>query len=349
MIMKIKKKYMEASIALMILVIFASFIFTGLMFTTDSVSAETVNITNRTVIAIVNVTNTEPNITAVHFDDLDDIPANEIDLVANNVTFAYCNATVFDYNGWRDIQPNLTNATAYISSVGRDGATDNNHRYRNESCGSCRQAVASEIPAGADVSLYARCDCKFAILYYANHSSDWICNITISDNGGTAVNNRTNLTDSDATSDSVTINKLLAVDTNYILDYGNLSVTQTSTEIVHNVTNTGNIDLNLTLRGYGGQNESLGINSTMVCDFGNISFGNQRYVTGLQNQGTTDFETMINLTNSTKGTNLTLFRRTNDQTYGNDRNGTLWRLYVPLSVGGLCNGTIIFGAIESLP
>jgi hypothetical protein len=83
----------------------------------------------------------------------------------------------------------------------------------------------------------------------------------------------------------------------------------------------------------------------MICTYGNISFGYHRYVVGLN----TSFADMKNLTNQTLDSNFTLSRRTNDNTVGvrEDINSTFWRLQIPLSAGGLCNGTIIFGAIET--
>ena len=159
-----------------------------------------------------------------------------------------------------------------------------------------------------------------------------------------------NFKETERNSSGVTITNLLAIDAPAILDYGNLSVTQTSAEIVHNVTNVGNINLNLSLRGYGGINDSIdhpGHNLTMICDFGNISIGNQRYTLGSEFTDGTSFDSMRHLTNQTAQTNLTFPRRVNDNNFGADRNSTLWRIQVPLSVGGLCNGTIIFGAIDA--
>ena len=296
-----------------------------------------VNITNVTVIAKVNVTNTEPNITAVNVDDLGGIPANEIDLTANGVTRVYCNATIFDYNGAQDINPNRTNATLYINGVDLTGSDDNNHKYTNTSCGDCTALTSTS----------ARCSCGFAVQYYTNYSSNWQCLFGVYDWGGTQVPERqVNLSDTQVSS-AVTVTRLLAINTTQLLDYGNLTVTETSEEIIHNVSNAGNTNFNLTLRGYGGDNETLGENVTMICDFGNITVGNQRYAVGSENIGATSFNSMTVLQNTTRNASLLLPQRTNDATFAGDMNSTLWRLQVPLSVGGLCNGTIIFGAIES--
>ena len=336
---KIKQKNLEDGIAgLVILFIFVA-ILVGVTFTTNYVIGST-NITNNTVLARVNVTNTEPNITSVTVSSLPS-PSGQIDLVANSVVVIVCNATVFDFNGWQDINNASVNGTFYIQSMGVDGDPDNNFRYRNQSCGSCRQASESASP-----STTAYCDCEFGLQYYTNDSSTWRCNITLKDKGGTQKSgSELNLTDSEISS-AVTVNKLLAINTTTLIDYGNLSVTQTSAEIVQNVSNVGNINLNLSLRGYGGDNESVGQNLTMICDFGNITFGYQRYALGSDNPGVA-FGNMRNLTNQTVKTNLTFPARVDDTTFGWDKNTTFWRLQIPLSVGGICNGTIIFGAVDA--
>ena len=333
----IKRKNLEQGItALMVFFVFIA-ILVGVTFTTGYVLGST-NVTNNTVLARVNVTNTEPNITSVTVASLPS-PSGQIDLVANSVVVVTCNATVFDFNGWQDV--NATNATFYIQSVGSNSNTDNNTLYVNSSCDSCRQATESANPSNT-----AYCDCKFALQYYANDSSTWLCNVTVRDKGGTQKSgSEINLTDSEISS-TVTVNKLLAINMTTLIDYGNLSVTQTSAEIVQNVTNVGNINLNLSLRGYGSDNESVGQNLTMICDFGNITFGYQRYALGSDNAGTA-FANMRNLTNQTVKTNFTFPARVDDATFGWDRNTTFWRLQIPLSVGGICNGTIIFGAVDA--
>ena len=82
----------------------------------------------------------------------------------------------------------------------------------------------------------------------------------------------------------------------------------------------------------------------MICDFGNITIGNQRYFLGSTG---IPFSDMTTLTNQTVKTNQTFPSRTDDTTYGSDRNSTFWRLQVPFGVGGICNGTIIFGAVDA--
>jgi hypothetical protein len=358
MIIRIKKKTLEEGILSVFGLLIIISILIGVSFTTNYVAGAT-NITNKSVIAKVNVTNTEPNITAIRIDDSTPSPPNEIDLTANGITVVTCNATVFDYNGFEDITgKNTTNATFFINSVGSNAQDDNNSHYTNSSCNRCRQATAAEAaPNDPTNERTAICDCKFAVQYYANASNTWTCEFTVQDRGGTQVSGlEINLTDTDSNSSGVTITQLLAISSPGILDYGNLSVTQTSAEIVHNVTNVGNIPLNLSLRGFGGINDSIdhpGHNLTMICDYGNISIGQQRYslVSGLS-----DFNDMRILQNTTEiltgltgpaAVNITWPQRVDDSHVGNSRNSTYWKIEVPLSVGGLCNGTIIFGAIDA--
>ena len=82
-----------------------------------------------------------------------------------------------------------------------------------------------------------------------------------------------NLTGTETNSSGVTVTQLLAITAPEILDYGNLSVTEQSSLIHYNITNTGNLPFNISIRGFGGGNESVGQNLSMLCDYGNISFG----------------------------------------------------------------------------
>lgn len=345
---RVKRKTVEKT-TLILLFLSLTFTFLGVVMTGEIVMGNDANISNNSVLARVNVTNTEPTITSVRVDDNVLIPSNTIDLLPFSPQVVTCNATVFDYNGYQDIvDANVSYAVFHIEGVGFDAQDDNNSHYTNSSCGSCRAATAAEAAAdGLSQATAAICDCKFAVQYYANSSSNWMCNMTVADAGGTQTPPLEINLSNNASSGFTTITELLALNTSNILDYGNLSVTEISPEIIHNVTNVGNIPLNLTLRGYGGTNESVGMNNTMLCELGNISFGHQRYAFGTDQVGSTSFATMINLSNQTVQTGFNLAHRTNDSYFEADRNSTIWRLEIPLSVGGLCNGTIIFGAIES--
>lgn len=302
-----------------VLVILALFL--GISFTTDSVIG--LNVTNATVIARVNVSNTEPSLYIVKIDS----PVPPIDLTANAATIVVCNGSVQDRNGFDDIKN--VSATFYDISVAPNAQDHNNTHYSNTSCGPCIVVAGTSNQNGT-------CICQFAVQYYANPTT-WQCNMTVNDSGGLL---------SSQNSSFVTINEVLGINVeSSILDYGNLSVTQVSNLARENVTNTGNIPINITVRGFGGDDESIGQNVTMICESGtNITFGNQRYYSG----NNTAFADMVNLTNQTTMlTNVTIPQRTTDSGFGNSSNATFWRLQVPFGASGVCNGTIIFGAVDA--
>jgi hypothetical protein len=276
------------------------------MITSNTLGA---NATNGSTLTKVYVWNTEPNISHVF------VSPTSIDLNAGNITTINCTAYVFDYNGWEDIDN--VSAHFYDLSVGDGSTSDNNYRYINSSCQACISADSS----GTNAS----CTCQFNVLYYAN-PGQWQCNITVSDGGGNATQRIFHFNDSDNSS-AATITQVLGISVPSEIDYGNLSVTETSQYIPANLTNWGNIPINISVR-----------------QLGNISINSEHYFI----DNNTLFTDMANLTsNYTRISNLTLPVRTNDTNYGNDTNTTFWRIKIPLSVGGYCNGTVQFSASQA--
>ena len=331
MIIKIKRKQLKQAgfVLFSVLAIFVALL--GVSMVTESVFAG--NTTNQTVRAKVNVSNTEPTLYKVKIE----YPLNSlgnIDLQAGNATTVICNGSFSDPNGFADIIG--VNATLFFSTVGSNAADDKNNHYTNASCLSSGQAC-TQITGQAN---NGSCLCQFAVQYFANPGS-WNCNMTINDSGGLR---------STIDSGLVNVDEILGITVESLsLDYGNLSVSQVSNPIRQNVTNAGNININVTLRGFGGDDETVGENLTMICDpsvsLANITFGNQRFDT----KNDTAFGNMFNLTNTTRQIfNLTIPQRTVDNSYGNSSNSTFWRLQIPLGASGLCNGTIIFGAIDAV-
>ena len=321
MILKIKIRTIEKIINSLIVIFMLAAIFLGVSFPADNVMGA--NVSNVSVLAKVNVSNTEPNLYLVN------IMNTPIDLNANAAATVICNGSFTDVNGFDDIKN--VSATLYQSTTSASVfSDDNNTHYTNSSCGNCTIVPGTSSQNGS-------CACQFAVWYYANAGS-WQCNMTINDSGGLS---------STQNSSFFTINQLLGINVeSLVLDYGNLSVTQVSNSVRENVTNGGNVPINVTVRGFGGDNESIGENYTMLCGFGaNITFGNQRYYPN----NNTAFSQMYNLTNQTvQMINVTIPQRQNDASYGNSSNSTFWKLQIPPNAGGICNGTIIFGAIDVL-
>lgn len=323
MIIRIKRKIFRQINRVLLSALILALLFLGVPFTTDSVFG--VNVTNATVLARVNVSNTEPSLYRVKIDS----PTPPIDLTANGATTIICNGSVQDRNGFDDIKN--VSATFYDITVASNATDDNNTHYTNYSCLPCTVVAGTNNENGT-------CLCQFAVQYYANPAS-WQCNMTINDSGSIARSENSSF---------VTINEVLGISIeSSIHDYGNLSVTQISSLIRQNITNSGNIPINITVRGWGGDNESesIGQNVTMICEAGtNITFDNHRFYPG----NNTAFADMYNLTNRTRQIfNLTIPQRTTDSGLGNSSNATFWRLQVPLGASGICNGTIIFGAVDA--
>jgi len=307
-----------ASLSIIVLILLG---IVSLSFSMENVDG--LNITNETVIARVNVSNTFPNLYLVRITSPLDIN-NNIDLTAGNTTTLLCNGTFQDANGFDDVTK--VNATLYFDNVGSNASDNNMTHYSNSSCGTCPAVPGSGNQNGT-------CSCQFAVQYYANYGN-WRCNMTVTDTG---------LLESTYNSTTFFMNEVVGIDLyNLTIDYGPLSVTSTSQNIPENVSNVGNVPINITVRGYGGTNETEGINVTMICETGaNITFGNQRYST----VNSTAFDDMRNLTNQTTMVPaLTIPTRTNGTTAGNSTNTTFWKLRIPIGPSGICNGTIIFGA-----
>lgn len=322
--MRIKFKKKEAGFLFIISLYILSLI-AGITITTKDVLGS--NITNVTFFAKVNISNAQPSLYEVKISDPIDIN-NRIDLDAGNATTITCNGSFQDSDGYDDVT--TVNATLYYTGGSSGNINDNNTFYTNASCGICQVISGSS-------NLNGTCLCKFAVQYYAN-PGNWRCNMTITDSWG--------LKSTQNSSDIYYINEVLGIGVeNFTLDYGAVSVSQVSNEIRNNVTNLGNIPINVTLRGYAGTNETKGVNYTMFCAEGNnITFGYHRYSL-YENQA---FADMINLTNQTKPIpGLSVPQRTTEGTYGNSTNSTFWRLEIPIGSAGICNGTIIFGAVDA--
>jgi hypothetical protein len=309
---------------------FGSALFTLIMFAVlaaiSMVNPSVLGVTNGTTITEAYIWNTEPNVTSVT------VGPNEISLTPGNTTRINCTAYIWDYNGWDDI--NVTNATFYHSSVTNVDPDDNNNHYSanpDTNC-TCEQLQSTN----------ASCYCYFDIWYYANNGT-WTCNITVQDDGGNATERIYRFNDSNT--GTATILSLIGIDVTNYVSYGNLSVTETSDTKPVNITNYGNEPINVSVRAYGGtENRHNPTNSSLICELGNIKLDRERYSLA---DGSL-FDDMIAVTNtSTIITDLTVPVRDSDDSYSDSTNTTYWRLNVPLTVGGYCNGSIEFFASDA--
>lgn len=285
---------------------------------------------NVTVVTNLTVGNVFPEILNVSVQNGEDIT-----LIANDTKTVYCESILRDYNNDSDFQ-NLTGVffDATYSSLG-DG-DDNNTHYTNNSCNiSTSFGSWNEI---TDDDYLALGNCTFEVYYYAN-ASDWNCSIFVNDTFGW----------SDRENDTTNVLELLAVGLPDVINYGTVNATFVSDENATNVTNYGNVDLNLSLKGYSvAENDGWAMNCTLG-SVGAILLGFEKYNLTVSHDEAltyTQFEgNYTNLTSSAVIHDFSLYQRKNDTDSGvDDYNTTYWRIYVPLGVAGTCNGTIEFGA-----
>jgi hypothetical protein len=276
-----------------------------------------------------NITlNSPPNISSVNVDDELTIPQNEINLIPADVKQIFCNATITEYDG----ENSLVNASGrffdnVLSTYG--SSNDNNNHYENNSC---------NINYSYGNSYEAEISCKFEVWYYAN-SQNWNCTIDVNDN--LSIHSRKG--------DITLINPLLALGLDSIVTF-DLQFGDITNEEEINVTNYGNIKINLSLSGYGfTENDGNAMNCTEGTT-GNISINYEKFNLTLSNSG------LINITQfENKYTNITSYpdvKKFNLDYRKNDLsneaiNATYWRIYAPPEASGDCQGNIVFGAVQA--
>jgi hypothetical protein len=277
------------------------------------------NYENVTVDTKVNITSSKPVITNIEIQQGN----ATITLNAGMTREIICNVTVQDYNGWDDVT--AVNATFFDgnSVTMADPDNENNH-YTNTSC----------ILNGNNGQYESYWECGFDVWYYANNGSNWICNATAIDAYYPTNNNF-----SHSNHNITTIDPLYAINVTSLIDYGPMSVGDTSPESeTANITNFGNMPVNVSLFGWGGNNVSdpKGEGLAFICEMGNISIENERY--SVIDEFWLSMDSLSE--NPVMLPGLTIPKRT----AGEVINTTYWRLYVPPNPFGECNGTIVFAA-----
>jgi len=257
----------------------------------------------------VNITNAAPLISRI-------VLQTPINLLSYNTTIVTCNVSVFDY----DNDTLNVNATLYLEGiVGSNATDDGNNHYTNSSCGLLTPQ-----------DQYMNYSCVFHVKYYADNSSNWICNATVSDGGTVHTSNLSNY---------ATINPLVAIKMDPLLDYGDLKVAETSNDTIANITNAGNRDVNISVDGYGATD---GDGQAFICSFGQIPLNLERY----SNTNGTLFPSMTPLTDSsTMISNFYVPQRTNE-TNDDSITETYWKVQIPIGAAGVCNGKILFTATD---
>jgi hypothetical protein len=284
---------------------------------------------NVSVRTTVNITDAMPEIINITCNS-----GTAITLQAGGRQNVTCLIEIRDYNGGNTINGTVNSGTG-ISGVNistlyhifnrSSEPDDNNTHYTNSSC----------TLTGTANGYYVNWTCGFYLWYYANNGT-WTVNATVQDR----YNNRSYNVSGYK---NITVNALYALNVTDTIDFGDMFVGETTTNAVQaNITNFGNMQINVSVYGYGAENKTLYGNYAMMCTVGNLSLTNERY--GL-NSGTA-WASMTPITGTAAQiTALTVDRRLDEN--NETRNATYWRLYVDPAANpfGQCNGTVIFSAV----
>ena len=274
------------------------------------------NYKNVTVQTKLNITNSKPEILNITFQEATNATLKNITINAGGIKTVYCNVSVRDWNGFNDIV--YLNATIwhYSSAVYTD-ADNNNSHYTNTSC----YINASTF---AYLGWYV---CAFDVIYYVNNGT-WICNASLMDNANAVGSGLGN----------TTFYPVYALNVTDGIDYGSAAVEDFTGNATANITNMGNMPINVTVEGYGThRNDGLAMNCSLG---GNITIANERFATAA-----VGWASKIPLTGSPQLlSNLTLLKQNDTNMI---TNSTYWQLYVDSTnnPGGNCTGYVIFTAV----
>ena len=138
------------------------------------------------------------------------------------------------------------------------------------------------------------------------------------------------------------IDSLFALNVTPIINFGNMAVgdTYTTAPPSANVTNYGNMDINVSIYGFGADDEVAGAGFAMICEQRNLTLPNERY----DLSSATAYPAMTRISGVANQTGLTISRQTNDAQQV--INSTYWRIHINLTTNpfGVCNGTVVFSA-----
>ena len=274
------------------------------------------NYKNVTVRTQVNITNSKPEVLNVTVSEAINISNRNITLNAGGTKDITCNATLRDWNGYSDII--YVNSTLWYVPTSSSNATDDNStHYTNTNC----------TTSGNGVGYLVNYLCNFTVIYYANNGT-WNCNVTAMDNpNATGYGNGTTV-----------LYPVYALNITDGIDYGGVAVESYSGNTTANITNLGNMAINITVEGYGGKrNDGLAMNCSLG---GNITVNNERF-----SVADTDWNSRTPLNGSSQMLpGLTIPKQINNSYVVNS---TYWQIYINSTnnPGGNCTGYVIFTAV----
>jgi hypothetical protein len=284
------------------------------------------NYKNYSVRTTVNVTEAFPEILNISCNY-----GQPVILTAGSTAKVVCVVMVRDYNGGDTIVgangSGVFNASFFYFQNKSSDPNDNNVHYSNQTCSL----------NGTSIGYYVNWTCAFDVWYYANNGT-WRINASVLD-----THNNQNLSITSEFNGSIGV--IYALNVTDVIDYGKLFVGETSSAPIQaNVTNFGNSAINVTVYGFGGDNISRGSGLAMICEQRNLSLTNERFSLS----SSEPWATMNVLSGAPQMLqNLTLPKQVQDGVFV--VNATYWSLHINVTDNpyGVCNGTVVFSAIQS--
>ena len=242
-------------------------------------------------------------------------PSGEIMLNAGSTRFVNCSVIATDPDGLA----NLINATGtFYYYLNKSNDLDNNNtHYTNSLC-----------PLVSNTSINKTFECDFNVWYYANNGT-WNCNVTVTNNY--SISSSSNI--------SNLVQSLYAVNVTDGIEFANAQAGFSSNNITVNITNFGNLPVNVTLQGYA---LVVGDNVGMNCsDHTNINITNIRFSTNVSD----NFTQKTQMSGAIQSLNLKIAKQnTSTQIF----NITYWQINPdPGPQGRVCGGYVIFNAEAS--
>ncbi|MBR9705070.1 hypothetical protein GOV12_06675 [Candidatus Pacearchaeota archaeon] len=258
-----------------------------------------------------------------------------ITLIPNSTREIFCVGLIRDYNNETNL--NFSSAEFYIDTSFYGDSDDNNTHYTNSSC---EIDKSFGVWKGVTDDIYhVLSNCSFKLQYYTNPGS-WNCTIFVND------------TDSlnDTGNDTISVNSMIALDMPDTISYGTVNATYMSDENITNISNVGNVGINLSLKGWAvSEGDGLAMNCTLGSNK-SIKIEHEKFNVTYSNPGEyTLAQAILNYSNLTSNVliyNFSLDSRAEDS-YNDATNATYWRIYVPTGVAGSCEGNIQFGATQT--
>ncbi|GIU69977.1 MAG: hypothetical protein KatS3mg002_1213 [Candidatus Woesearchaeota archaeon] len=253
-----------------------------------------------------------PYVTSLYIEDYVD-PIDQIILSAGSFRKVYCIVVASDFFGPDNVNTVSSVFHYYLNSS--NGLEDNNVRYINNSCA-----------LNETTSMNKTFVCSFNVYYYANNGT-WNCTTNVYNNQSaySVYSNLTNIT------------PLYALNITDGITFDDTESGFESSEAYANVTNIGNMPINISIQGYA---ISIGDAVGMNCSDGtNISIDSIRY-----SLSSSSYSSKIPLTGFLQNTSLSLPKQTNSSAV---YNVTYWQIKPTPSIGSIsrvCTGYVIFNA-----